>query len=425
MDETNHRLFVSEAYNERVLVYNLDADNELIDTTANFVIGQPDFTSNATATTQNGFNLDDGGLVFDDANNRLFVSDESNCRVMVFDTTTITNGMNASNVIGQPDFTTGTCSIAASTLEDPESTLSYDAARQYLFVPQYVSSRVLVFDVNTITNGEAAIFVIGQDDFTSSTNDTTATRMKLEYVGSAFDPATNYLYISDSNNNRVLVFDTTTITNGMAASYVLGQTNFTNDTSGLSVNQLDAPEALAIDAVNKILYVADSDNYRILMFDVSSITNGEDAVSVIGQADFDSAVAATPSQFTSDNGEGTGMYFFQTTQKLYVPEQYNNRVLVYGDMHETEEESPETDDDGSDKSTEDAAPNSGDANNDGTLDSEQSTVTGLVNSATASYSVVAATTCTANNSVSSDLKTTDPPRTTTITTTQPDFLTSL
>lgn len=48
-DETGHRIFVSESYNNRVLVYNLLACNNLVDKTPDCVLGQVNLTSNATS----------------------------------------------------------------------------------------------------------------------------------------------------------------------------------------------------------------------------------------------------------------------------------------------------------------------------------------------------------------------------------------
>ncbi|MEK9208807.1 MAG: hypothetical protein AAB910_01880, partial [Patescibacteria group bacterium] len=47
VDTANHRLFVTDWYNNRVLVFNLDTSNALIDRTADFVLGQTNFTANA------------------------------------------------------------------------------------------------------------------------------------------------------------------------------------------------------------------------------------------------------------------------------------------------------------------------------------------------------------------------------------------
>ena len=49
----------------------------------------------------------------------LFVGDGNNARVMVFDISTITNGENATNVLGQPDFTTKTAATTQSKLSAP------------------------------------------------------------------------------------------------------------------------------------------------------------------------------------------------------------------------------------------------------------------------------------------------------------------
>src|SRR3989344_6576741 len=54
IDIVNHRLFVSDQLNNRVLIYNLDSSNNLIDRVADKVLGQPNFTTNIPAVTQNG-----------------------------------------------------------------------------------------------------------------------------------------------------------------------------------------------------------------------------------------------------------------------------------------------------------------------------------------------------------------------------------
>ena len=49
---------------------------------------------------------------------------------------------------------------------------------------------------------------------------------------------------------------------------------------------------VAIDTAGQRLFVSDgqgSGNHRVLVYDVASITNGENAVNVLGQADFTSS----------------------------------------------------------------------------------------------------------------------------------------
>src|SRR5690606_25533237 len=93
VDSSGHRLFVSDLMNSRVLVYNLAADNSLEDRAADYVLGQPDFSTSSIgwgSAEMNG----PTGLAYDETNGRLFVADFGNSRVLVFDLSGgITNGM--------------------------------------------------------------------------------------------------------------------------------------------------------------------------------------------------------------------------------------------------------------------------------------------------------------------------------------------
>ncbi len=372
VDTVNHRLFVADAGNSRVLVFNLDNENNLVNETADYVLGQADLNSSDTALTINGLDLDQGGIIFDEVNNRLFVSDDNNYRVMVYDTTTITNGEDAIAVLGQDDFVTPDSDTTIDRFYYNESTPAYDPDRQLLFVPEYDNNRVMVFDVNSITNGEDAVYVIGQDDFESNETGTSPTRFDgLEYVGSVYDPTTRRLYVSDLDGNRVLVFDTTTITNGMAASYVLGQDDFTSNSYGNTIDTLYSPQALEIDTEGQRLYVYDMDNARIMVFDVQSITNGEDAVSVLGQPNFTSAGSST-TQSTIGGGVSTSMSYDKTTGNLYFADSDNNRIMVW--------QVGDSDFDGTSDADEERHPNNGDGNGDGTIDSAQANVSSISNS---------------------------------------------
>jgi hypothetical protein len=103
IDTTTHRLFVADAAH-RILVYDLNTSNILVDRTPDHVLGQIDFYGDALATDPNRlyYPVD---LDYDAVSNRLFVADYSNSRVLIFDVTSITDGENAVHVLGQSDFT--------------------------------------------------------------------------------------------------------------------------------------------------------------------------------------------------------------------------------------------------------------------------------------------------------------------------------
>lgn len=73
LDSTNDRLFVAEISNNRVVVYNLNADDSLADHIPDAVLGQANFYSDAGAATQSGM-FTPSGFAYDNASTpkRLF-----------------------------------------------------------------------------------------------------------------------------------------------------------------------------------------------------------------------------------------------------------------------------------------------------------------------------------------------------------------
>jgi hypothetical protein len=282
------------------LVYNLDANNNLVDKTPDFVLGQPNFTSSGSTLSQSGFGDQLTRIAYDAVNQRLFVPDGSNRRVLVFDVTTITNGEPAIHVHGQPDFTTAGTAVDEFTMNSPSS-CEYDATNQRLFVGDGASQRVLVYNVSTITNGEAAVSVLGQPNFTNTAN-TASQAGTLTVRGLEYDAATNRLYVVQLEN-RISVFDVASITNGENAINVLGQSGFTTTTAATTINGLNGPIDAALDVSNQRLFVSDQGNQRVVMYNVSSISNGEDAIQVLGQTDFTTGTGGT-SQSKLSNPKG-------------------------------------------------------------------------------------------------------------------------
>ena len=81
--------------------------------------------------------------------------------------------MPASYELGEPDFNTTNCDSGGVTATDlcyPVG-VSYDSIDNDLFVSDANNERVLVYQLSGISNGTAASFVIGQDNFVSNTCD--------------------------------------------------------------------------------------------------------------------------------------------------------------------------------------------------------------------------------------------------------------
>jgi DNA-binding beta-propeller fold protein YncE/predicted nucleotidyltransferase len=322
IDTVSHRLFVSEEKAKRVSVYDLDESNTLVDRGIDHVLGQADLQSNLTAVSQSGVSAPDG-LAIDAVGNRLFLSENDSDRILVFDIAQITDGENAVNVLGQTTFTGATNGVTQSKLYTP-SGLSYDPETSRLFVADRYNHRVLIFDVAVITDGENAINVLGQATFTTRASGTTQNSLNYP-VGIAFD-AHNRLYVSESSNHRVLVFDITAITDGENAVNVLGQSSFTSGSAAASQSRFNYPSGLAHDNTLNRLFVVETINDRVTVFDTAVITDGENAINVLGQTTFTGSAAATSQNRMS---YPRAIAFDGEMSRVYVADAYNNRVLVH------------------------------------------------------------------------------------------------
>ena len=332
-DKNNERIFVADGINHRVLVFDVNGGFDDGDAAA-FVLGQPDFDTGGadignlygnsdtlnsaegcdTAINACGMNTP-AGLHYDAGTDRLFVGDSYNYRVLVYELAGgIRNGMAASYVLGQPDFTTNvynnTC-LGAGEGTDACSLgvvfgIDHDPATNRLFVADAFSQRILVFDLDGLENGMEAAFVLGQKEFTTVDEDLacdglssgTTNQCGMKYVFYLdYDEDSAQLFASDAGNHRIMIFDLSSgIGNHQPAYAVIGQPNFgvgttntdclggaSGDTNtnacGLGFTYGGAPE---YDSTNQLLYVADSGNHRILVFDLSDgITNGQPASNVL------------------------------------------------------------------------------------------------------------------------------------------------
>ncbi|HSX43735.1 MAG TPA: NHL repeat-containing protein [Candidatus Saccharimonadales bacterium] len=342
LDAVSHRLYARDCTNYRILVFNLDTSNNLLDHTADYVLGQPNFTTNtphnSNTATARDFSFDCGNntdnIVFDPGSGYLYVAAGA-YRVLVFDTSVLTNYMDATYVLGQSDLTSNDNNVPTDAKGfSGINTIAIDSAGHRLFVTDGVRNRVLVFDTTTITNNEDAVNVLGQSNFTNSGQDTNAKGFN-NAAGIAFDPSNNLLFVADRFNNRILVFDTTTITNNEDAVNVLGQADFTSNGSDTNAKGFFIPGGLLFDSANNRLYASDLVNNRILIFNTTTITNNMDAIDVIGQTDTNGTPRFTSGYtnnvaFPNNKDIGPeGVDVDPVNHRLYVSDTNDSRIFYY------------------------------------------------------------------------------------------------
>ncbi len=226
----------------------------------------------------------DAGMVVDASSNppHLYISDPGNDRVLGFaDARKVGPGVVADLVIGQPDLGTAVCNYGGVRVQNPapgqlaqqptQSSLCYPTGLAVdpsgnLYVADSLNGRVVRFPTpfqncpGSSCASEQADLVLGQSGFTGLKNPLPNQSVMAFPYGLVFD-ATNGLLVSDRSANRVLLFAKDSLTNGAAATKVIGQLDFIS-TGSSTLNQ---PCHIAEDS-NARVYVADYQNNRILIF---------------------------------------------------------------------------------------------------------------------------------------------------------------
>jgi len=310
-------LLVADSNNDRVLEFNAPFSTGM---NASVVIGQPNFTTKGNKTTQNGLFFEGEAGVGVDAAGNLYVGDSLNNRVLQF-LLPFSNGMDASVVFGQTNFTSSAAVTSANGLSQPVGT-AFDPSGN-LWVADLSNSRVLEYKP-PFSNGMSASLVLGQSTFTASGSGLSQTRFNGPFYVAFGLAADGDLYVSDEGNNRVLIF-TPPFSTGMAASVVIGQNGFLtkNAPSPPTASSLNSPLAVAGDKAGN-LYVADLNNSRVLQFR-PPFSNGMSASLVLGQKDFVSSARVVTQNGMSDPAGVT----VDSKGNMFVADQDANRVTEY------------------------------------------------------------------------------------------------
>jgi uncharacterized protein (TIGR03437 family) len=128
------------------------------------------------------------------------------------------------------------------------------------------------------------------------------------------------LLVSDSFLSRVVYFAVpgSNFTNGMAATRVFGQSDFNSFSNGSDTNQMSAPHHIATDPDDR-LYVADTANNRILIFD---------QVPLLGTNARAGTVLTGPSQ-TAGFASPVGLFVNNITGEIWVTEAGSARITRF------------------------------------------------------------------------------------------------
>jgi len=278
------KLIVVDRGNNRVLIWNTLPTSNV---PANVTIGDGSATVSATSLAQ------PNGAVF--AGSKLVVADSGNNRVLIYNT--VTNNAAASLVLGQRNMTD-----------------------KFINCPQ---------ETDTVDICSASKFAITDDSL----------RNPKDVWSDGFS-----LVVSDTGNNRVLYWNTFPAASDDGATYIIGQSNRTLGGVGTGPAGLTSPANVWVDPSTQYIYVADAGNNRVLSFAPPSL-DGPTAYAVYGQGDFlhytanDDDQDRTPDTDSNDRAEASdrtlngalGMTTFGTslTNVVFVADTQNNRVIAF------------------------------------------------------------------------------------------------
>ncbi|HOZ45368.1 MAG TPA: NHL repeat-containing protein [Candidatus Hydrogenedentes bacterium] len=302
---------------------------------AEYVVGQTDFTSNASGTSSTTLSYCIS-VAIDSANAKLYVSDYLNDRVLRYAYPVTTNGQAAELVFGQSDFVSTDGGSAANQFSSPTG-IAVDASGR-LWVADNSNSRVVWFDDAYALSGNASTAngVLGQAAFNQWAQNRggspAANTMSFPY--GVYVDATDCLWVADTMNHRVLWFEAaSSVANGADADGTLGQSDFASISANRGgtpgADTLSGPRSVTVDS-NGRLWVSDTGNNRVLRFDnAGSLTSGTTADAVLGQADFSGNAMNRGGSVAANTMAGPMGISADGAGRLYVVDQQNRRVLIF------------------------------------------------------------------------------------------------
>jgi uncharacterized protein (TIGR03437 family) len=263
-------------------------------------------------------------------------------------------GGQANVIIGQPDVSTVTA-LNPPTSASLRLPLGVASDGKYLAIADTANNRVLLWNSIPKTTGQAADVVLGQPDFVS-------------YLSAAPSGSTmrgpqgvwiqnGKLFVADTGNNRILIWNSMPTTNGKSADLVLGQPNLTSggqfnlvSTLTVSASIMASPTSVTSDGTH--LFVADLGFSRVLIWNSIPTTNQQPADIEIGQVDMTQSVANDTSHLCASSGvDSSNNPTYPATclttlnyprfaladdkGRLYVADGGNDRVLVFNKIPTT------------------------------------------------------------------------------------------
>ena len=310
--DASGRLFLVDRVNHRVLGYSSIPDTN--DALANWVIGQPDF---ATVTSGSALNKMNTPVAVATGGGKLAIVERVGQRVLIFNSIPTASGATADVVVG-----TGVAGCAQNQLNNPAAVALADGK---LIVSDGGNHRVLIWNtVPTVSNANADLVLGSSDGFATCGSEAISATSFARPDGLWSDG--QKLVVADGNRNRVLIWNTFPTSNNVPADLVLGQNDFTTSGSGINATSFNGVFAVASDG--RILVVSEFSSSRVVGWNSFPTTNGQAADFVLGVSNFTNGMWPIGGVPAIDNLQNPGGLFLFNGRTLIVGDQ-TPRFVVY------------------------------------------------------------------------------------------------
>lgn len=258
------------------------------------------------------------------------VVDLSSNRVLLAIKTPTSNFQPFDIVIGQPDFVSvsinsGLGSVNSQGFDQPWSVQS-DGVK--IFVTDSLNHRVLIWNHIPSSNQTAADFVLGQPNMATGLANAggTLTAQTLN-VPRGMQISGSRLFVAETGNRRVLMWNHLPTQTQQAADLVLGQANMTTSVSSSAANGMQAPIGVGSDGTH--VFMTDNSIHRVLIWLEIPTVNDQPADVALGQPGFG---------LSGINNGGASVGMSSPTDAcsdgnhLVVADSGNHRVLIWNSI---------------------------------------------------------------------------------------------
>ncbi len=307
VDKNGNKIYVVDNNNNRINVFDDDGDYDFQYGTFCDMAAVQNCNSNADGANQDGDGQFNNPLsIAINILGKFFVVDSDNERIQVFDDDGEFQSKFGSSDSGDDEYLGQARGIAIR-----------DSSRD-IYVSDIERDSISIFDSseNFVTSFDS---FDGNDDFQNPTN-------------MVIDNSNDMLYVIDGGNDRIVVFelvDGTTCPSGTeeAVDGVCFVKKF--GTTGSDPGEFDDPSGLAFDTANDLLFVSDTDNNRIQIFNmISGNTCPAGTQEIVDGVCFLEEFGSTGS------GDGEfdtpmGIAFDNTNDLLFVADSDNDRIQAF------------------------------------------------------------------------------------------------